>query len=203
MSKYIDRSGEGERLFLRCADEVAPQPWRNGGGCTRELLAWPVGSDWRLRLSIADIDADGPFSAFPGVQRWFAVNQGAGVVLSLLGGEVRLDTSSEPVCFDGAQAPACSLVDGPTRDLNLMLGGGTRGCLLRARSDVSWSEGWPWRACFTTGAARWQDEEGHVVELGPNTLLGGLGKLACRLAARDPSAPIFWIGADLRAGVAG
>ena len=58
-----------------------PQPWRNGGGVTRELLAWPDGGDWRVRVSVADIDADGPFSAFPGVERWFAVLEGAGVAL--------------------------------------------------------------------------------------------------------------------------
>ena len=27
--------------------DVAPQPWRNGGGVTRELLAWPAAGDWR------------------------------------------------------------------------------------------------------------------------------------------------------------
>ena len=32
-----------------CAADVAPQAWRNGGGSTRELLAWPAGADWRLR----------------------------------------------------------------------------------------------------------------------------------------------------------
>ena len=25
-------------------------PWRNGGGTTRQLLAWPHGDDWRLRV---------------------------------------------------------------------------------------------------------------------------------------------------------
>ena len=49
------------------ADDVAPTPWRNGGGRTRELLAWPHVADWKVRVSIADIDRDGPFSAFPGV----------------------------------------------------------------------------------------------------------------------------------------
>ena len=35
---------------------AAAQPWRNGGGITRELLAWPVASDqWALRVSVAQI----------------------------------------------------------------------------------------------------------------------------------------------------
>ena len=61
--------------------DLTPQPWKNGGGKTRELLAWPHPSDWILRLSVADIEADGPFSSFPGVQRWFAVLRGNGVRL--------------------------------------------------------------------------------------------------------------------------
>ena len=50
-------------------DEVNPQPWRNGGGMTRELLAWPEAERWRARVSVADIAEDGPFSPFPGVDR--------------------------------------------------------------------------------------------------------------------------------------
>ena len=34
------------------------------------------GDDWTLRISVADIDADGPFSPFPGITRWFAVLDG-------------------------------------------------------------------------------------------------------------------------------
>ncbi|MEO8526020.1 MAG: HutD family protein [Caldimonas sp.] len=49
--------------------DTAAQPWRNGGGVTRELLAWPGVGDWCVRVSIADIEADGPFSTFSGVQR--------------------------------------------------------------------------------------------------------------------------------------
>ena len=100
---------------LVSALEVDPQRWRNGGGWTRELLAWPA-DDWVVRLSVADIEADGPFSAFDGVQRWFGVLQGAGV--RLLGTELRL--GSGLLSFDGALAPHCQLIDGPTRDFNLM-----------------------------------------------------------------------------------
>jgi len=41
-----------------------PSPWKNGGGTTRELLAWPDPQDWTLRLSVAQVEADGPFSRF-------------------------------------------------------------------------------------------------------------------------------------------
>ena len=60
-------------MRLIAAASVAATPWRNGGGRTRELLVWPSAQDWRLRLSLADIEHDGPFSAFPRITRWFAV----------------------------------------------------------------------------------------------------------------------------------
>ena len=108
---------------IRCAD-VTAQPWRNGGGITRELLTWPPGPDWQLRLSVADIQADGPFSVFEGVQRWFVVLDGAGVELRINGQPQRLSCTSAPLCFSGDVPTDCRLIDGPTRDLNLML----RGC---------------------------------------------------------------------------
>ena len=127
----------GSPHIVRLQDATA-QPWRNGGGVTRELLTWsaPEGlvhdgaarhgrdasaAGWDLRVSVADIAQDGPFSAFPGISRCFAVLEGAGVVLSLRGQDQVLDPASEALAFDGAEAPGCRLVSGPTRDLNLMV----------------------------------------------------------------------------------
>ena len=111
--------------WLVRGDAVAPQPWRNGGGVTRELLAWPAGADWRVRISVADIESDGPFSAFPGVERWFVVLKGAGVDLRVAGVPHRLHRGDAPLRFAGGAAADCRLLDGPTRDLNLMLRGAT------------------------------------------------------------------------------
>ena len=38
-------------------DEIAPQPWRNGAGQTRELLRYPADDSvpWQCRISVADI----------------------------------------------------------------------------------------------------------------------------------------------------
>ena len=117
--------------------DVPVQPWRNGGGVTRELLAWPAGDEWQVRVSVADIDRSGPFSAFPGIARWFAVLEGDGVVLTLPGGEVALQPGSPPCAFDGADAPGCRLVGGSTRDLNLMLRD-AGGRLAPVAEDATW-----------------------------------------------------------------
>lgn len=101
--------------------DVPATPWRNGGGTTRELLAWPGTEDWRVRISVAEVAADGPFSAYPGVTRWFAVLAGAGVQLQVDQTVQTLTTQSEPLCFDGALPVGCRLVDGATQDFNLML----------------------------------------------------------------------------------
>lgn len=132
------------------ADEVPPTPWKNGGGQTRELLRWPAQGDWRLRLSLADIAADGPFSAFPGVTRWFVVLQGEGVALALPGGEHHQHLGDAPLCFDGAAAPGCRLLGGPTRDLNLMLQG-LAGELIAAQAGDAAPARWPQRGFFEAG----------------------------------------------------
>ena len=118
-------------------------PWRNGGGTTRELLAWPAAEDWQVRVSVAEIAADGPFSPYPGIDRWFAVLDGHGVVLTLPQGERVLRPGDAPLAFAGEAAPACRLIDGPTRDLNLMLRRGARA---------------PWHGVFADGTLHWSDD---------------------------------------------
>ena len=102
-------------------DDVPLQPWRNGVGVTRELLAWPNPDDWRFRISVADIEAAGPFSSFPGVQRWFAVLLGGGVTLTIDGAEHLRRPGDAALLFSGESAATCRLLRGTSRDLNLML----------------------------------------------------------------------------------
>lgn len=116
----------GEARHVR-VDAVAGTPWRNGGGLTRELLALPDADAWQLRISVADIARDGPFSAFPGVQRWLTLLAGEGVALDLAGRRHTLRPGDAPLAFDGAAAPGCRLLAGPVRDLNLMCRGGAGG----------------------------------------------------------------------------
>lgn len=143
------------KLQVIQAHDCAPQPWRNGGGQTRELLLWPAAGDWQLRISRADIDADGPFSAFPGVQRWFAVLEGAGVALQLAA-EQKVRPGDLPLCFDGAAAPACRLLDGPTQDLNLMARKG-RGFMQAVRPGHGWTANFSACGLYTCHTGTWTD----------------------------------------------
>ena len=85
---------------------LAAAPWKNGGGTTREIAAWPQGAgidgfDWRV--SIATIDQAGPFSAFAGVDRVIMLLDGSGVRLRSGGGRIdhRLDRPQAPFAFAG------------------------------------------------------------------------------------------------------
>ena len=153
-------------------DRMPPQPWRNGGGSTRELFTWPGGTaPWQLRISVADITQDGPFSAFDGVDRWFTVLQGAGVRLGLPGGLQPLDVDSPPLQFPGEQAPGCWLTDGPTRDLNLMLQRGAgQACMLPVVPGQAWQHPAPLRALLTTTPVQLQIDDKAVQPVGAWTL---------------------------------
>jgi hypothetical protein len=131
------------------------QPWRNGGGLTRELLAWPSRQDWIVRVSVADIAASGPFSAFPGIDRWFAVLEGEGVVLSLPDGEHGVGRGEAPLRFPGEDRPGCRLVGGATRDLNLMVRrDGAAATMVRADAGSTIDGRTRWRAIYAASAAR-------------------------------------------------
>lgn len=181
------------------AERIAPQPWRNRGGRTRELLAWPAGADWKLRVSLADIESDGPFSSFPGVQRWFAVVQGAGVVLRLASGRQAVRAGDAPLSFDGAQAPDCALIDGPTRDLNLMHRGG-RGVMRPVQRGEWWRDKYDQRGLFTLCAGYWHEEGGRDVaptsgrRVSAHTLLWDLGDRPCRFEPDDAGPCGWWLG---------
>ena len=179
--------------------DVATQPWRNGGGVTQELLAWPAeaaASDWQLRISVARIERDGPFSAYPGVERWFAVLQGEGVVLRFANRRVMLGAGSEPVRFEGAAAPDCSLLDGPTQDLNLMVRDDAgRGAMLLACGGEGWvSTAWL-RAVFTTDAATLQIDGSDAVDLPAGTLAWRVeaGQQVWRLKPANEPIRAWWL----------
>ena len=158
-------------IHTRALDRVPAQPWRNRGGVTRELLAWPAPDAWLLRISVADITADGPFSPFPDVDRHFAVIEGAGVVLRFADRRQLLTADAEPLAFDGAAAPQCELLDGATRDLNLMVRRDAgRGAMQRVAVGDEWLHTAPLRAVFVREPARLQIDDADAAQLGAFTL---------------------------------
>ena len=177
-------------------DDAAQQPWKNGGGSTRELLVWPPqsGAGWVMRISVAEIERDGPFSAFEGIERWFCVLQGAGVVLGFAQRELICKADDQPLQFDGALAPSCRLVDGPTQDLNVMvkrqLGKGD----VRTAA-LPWTSAATWRGLYTACDCMLQ-RDGHTQALAANTLAWTQGGAGERWSLVDvgKAARAWWIG---------
>jgi environmental stress-induced protein Ves len=96
-------------------------PWRNGGGVTREVFRVPSlepGPEFAARVSIADVDADGEFSRFDGVDRIIMLLRGP--VMRLFVDGQRTDLApAVPFAFPGDAQTRCE-IDSPTRDLNIM-----------------------------------------------------------------------------------
>jgi environmental stress-induced protein Ves len=106
------------------ANEYRRERWRNGLGWTREIHAQAGAGkpgDWAWRLSIAEIEQDAPFSAFPGIDRELVLLSGNGLRLRFDDGEVReLHPPHDRMRFAGERAVTGELLDGPTQDFNLM-----------------------------------------------------------------------------------
>src|SRR5476651_1890462 len=102
---------------------LVPVPWKNGGGVTHEMIREPpTGDPFLWRVSIAQIDASGPFSNFAGYERNMVLLRGAGLRLRFSAGpDKHLDDIGDMAVFDGAAAPECELNLGPCADLNLMV----------------------------------------------------------------------------------
>jgi environmental stress-induced protein Ves len=109
--------------------ELKAQPWRNGGGVTRELASQPAATapqdstgsagGWDWRVSIADMSKAGDFSAFPGMDRVLTVVEGELLLLSVDGAEHPLE-KYRPFRFSGDAAAAGALPTGDIRDLNVI-----------------------------------------------------------------------------------
>jgi len=163
---------------------LAPRPWKNGGGVTREIAAFPPGAGmdaFQWRVSVADIAADGPFSAFPGIDRQIALLGGAGVRLLADDGSFdhRLDKIGAPFAFAGERGVQATLIDGATRDFNVMTRRGRcRASVLAQRGGFTLAAGTDAVLLFAVEGA-W-----HV---GDQTLAAGDGLL---FAAGVPATPV-------------
>ena len=100
-------------------DNLPAVRWKNGGGITREVAraADDLGLIWRI--SLADVDADGPFSRFDGLTRILTVIAGTGIDLVSPDGVIAA-RPGVPVRFSGDLAVIGRLIQGPIRDLNLI-----------------------------------------------------------------------------------
>jgi uncharacterized protein len=108
---------------IRSADLVA-SPWKNGGGVTREIAISGPLEAFAWRVSVADVAQAGPFSRFEGVARTLVLLEGAGMVLDETGDHARthsLEKVLDVARFDGEAPISARLIDGPTRDFNLMV----------------------------------------------------------------------------------
>ncbi|HEV3245823.1 MAG TPA: HutD family protein [Beijerinckiaceae bacterium] len=99
-------------------------PWKNGGGETTEIIAFPEGvglDEFEWRISMARVAMDGPFSRFPDVERTLCVIEGEALALTIAGKpEVVLTQVSAPFGFPGDVAVTSRLAKGPITDLNVM-----------------------------------------------------------------------------------
>lgn len=97
-------------------------PWKNGAGVTRDVFFHPPGAgheDFDIRLSLAPITTEGPFSSFPGIDRHIT-RLSANRLELVFPGAVRALERLVPLYFDSVQAPVSQLPEGPAEVLNVM-----------------------------------------------------------------------------------
>jgi environmental stress-induced protein Ves len=113
------------RIIVHRANALVATRWKNDGGATREIAAYPLGSgfdDFTWRVSIADVETDGPFSRFEGIDRTIVLLDGAGMSLTFNdASEHVLKQAFVPFEFVGEAQVSARLIDGATQDFNLMI----------------------------------------------------------------------------------
>ncbi len=102
------------------------ESWANGAGSTTVIWREPDNLQWRIRISVANVDAEGPFSELPDTHR-ILVPLDAPMTLRFPDGRELQGVRMQALRFEGTPAPAGLLPQGPTRDFNLMLRGNARG----------------------------------------------------------------------------
>ena len=179
--------------------QVTPEPWANRGGATRALLAWPDPARWTVRVSVADVERAGPFSVFPGVDRWFAVLEGDGVRLATAGRpSVVVRAGDEQLhAFPGDAATDCELLGGATRDLNVMVRRREARTTIRRLRDSDPRSDAELLVCFVCDASTLTTDDGAPILLARHTLAWlenpDRETLAIKVAAPAPRG--WWIGA--------
>ena len=169
MAHVIDARPAYAGLRVVRGADLRASPWKNGGGTTREIAVDPPGAgfdDFAWRVSVADVDRSGPFSRFACIDRTLVLLAGAGMHL-VDGRGVAHAALDEPfafACFPGELALTADLIDGPTRDLNIML----RRDSVRSTSDL------------------WQGAGAHLLDAGAVVIFCARGTLKVKIAGVQP-----------------
>lgn len=107
------------------ATDYRRERWRNQLGWTREILCLGDADAWALRLSIAEIEQDAVFSAFPGIDRELVLLHGNGMRLQF--GDAGCDRSAGGSAGAGAGAGAGIGTPTPTATATPIATGGDTG----------------------------------------------------------------------------
>nr|WP_274630713.1 HutD family protein [Mesorhizobium shangrilense] len=122
-------------MRLLSAADHRTMPWKNGGGTTTEIAVSPEGAgleDFDWRLSMARVEAGGPFSVFPAIDRSLTVLEGEGIILKVGDrASIGLLRTSDPLPFPADASTSSTLIDGPILDLNVMVRRGRFTCDVR------------------------------------------------------------------------
>lgn len=131
MTRNVRKSGSR----LRKHETYRVMPWRNGRGSTLEIAREPAtGDDFAWRLSLADIDRDGAFSAYRGYRRALVLVAGNSLRLKFRGhGNSSLDPTKRGTRFEGDWETHCAIPEGRCTDLSLIV---RRGSAARPTSVV-------------------------------------------------------------------
>lgn len=108
--------------------ESRPEPWKNGRGVTRTLLTDTSASgdaadelpSWSWRLSVAELQENGPFSVFEDVDRTLILLSGGALILNRPKGAAVLDRPGAQVSFRGEECIQATITPAPAQALNLM-----------------------------------------------------------------------------------
>lgn len=153
-------------------------PWKNGAGTTDEILVLPAGAGhdaFELRVSSATIGGPAGFSAFPGVERWITVIDGAGVRLEF-DGETQVLRPLVPHRFDSALTPVGQAPEGSARVVNVMA------------ARAAWTMGTAEVLAGDTTLDMAEDEQAAILAIAGDWRLAG-GGAELRLGPRDFALP--------------
>lgn len=186
--------------IIRHAD-CRPMPWKNGGGVTTEIIAWPLAAgldDFDWRISMAQVASGGPFSVFAGIDRTLTVLEGTMRLTVEGSGDRVLSSGTGPYAFPGDVATSAELIGGPVLDFNVMTRRGRFSHKVSRETFVA-----PGQLSFGPGTGlvfvasgsalvRHGDERG---ELGPHdTLLVEAGPVTLDI---EPDQPVTLLGVEI------